>query len=58
MGDAIELGAMESRELQVDYHMAQVSTGGRITIPASFVITRELLTTVDDGIPNNALLIK
>lgn len=58
LGDAMELGAMESGEPQVDYDIAQVNTGGKITIPASFDSIRELLTTLDDGNSNNAFLRK
>lgn len=53
-GDATELGAMDSGDKALDHEMAQVNTGGRISMPASFDNMRELLTTLGDTLPNNA----
>lgn len=42
----------------MDYDLAQVNTGGRIFMSASFESMREPLTTLKDAIPNIVFLSK
>lgn len=57
-GDAMELVTIESSEQEVDYDVAQVNTGGRISMPALFDSMRELPTTLDNALPSNPFLHK
>lgn len=50
----MELGAIDSREGLMDHEIAEVNTGGRINVPTRFDSMRELLTTLNDTLPNTA----
>lgn len=54
----MELRDIKSSQQEIDFEVAQVNTGGRITMPASFDSMRELLTTLDDALPCNPFLRK
>lgn len=56
--DAMDLGAIDSYEQNIENETAQVNIGGRIAMPAAYDSMKELLTTLDDALPNNAFLLK
>lgn len=56
--DAMELGAIDLYGQDMENEVAQVNTRGRIAMPTAFDSMMELLTTLNDALPNNAFLRK
>lgn len=55
---AMELGAIKSYEKEVENEVEQVNKRGRIAMRIAFDRMKELLTTLDDALLNNAFLRK
>lgn len=54
----MERGVMDPEERCLENEAAQINISGRINMPASFESMQEMVTTLDDAIPNNPFLRK